>query len=54
MTYPLLLITPLAWICVPVAIVLAILLALCLRPGIASRSSTARRSAVFYWLQRRT
>ena len=32
LTYPLLLITPLAWICVPVAIVAAILLALYLRP----------------------
>jgi hypothetical protein len=54
LTYPLLLITPLAWICVPVAIVAAILLALYLRPRYRLAILDSSPLGVFYWLQRRT
>jgi hypothetical protein len=54
LTYPLLLLTSLAWICVPVAIVAAVALALWLRPRYRLAILDSSPLGVFYWLQRRT
>ncbi len=53
-TYPLLLITSFAWICLPVAIVIAVALALYLRPRYRLAILDSSPLGVFYWLQRRT
>jgi hypothetical protein len=54
LTYPLLLLTSLAWVCVPVAIVAAVALALWLRPRYRLAILDSSPLGVFYWLQRRT
>ena len=54
LTYPLWLLTSLAWICVPVAVVAAIALALWLRPRYRLAILDSSPLGVFYWLQRRT
>ena len=54
LTYPLLLLTSLAWICLPVAIVAAVALALWLRPRYRLAILDSSPLGVFYWLQRRT
>jgi hypothetical protein len=53
-TYPLLLLTSLAWICAPVAVVAAVGLALWLRPRYRLAILDSSPLGVFYWLQRRT
>ena len=52
-TYPLLLLTSLAWICAPVAVVAAVGLALWLRPRYRLSILDSSPLGVFYWLQRR-
>lgn len=52
-TYPLSLVTRLAWICDPVALVLAIVLALWLRPRYRLAIVDSSPLGVLYWLQRR-
>ena len=52
-TYPLLLLTSLAWICAPVAVVAAVGLALWLRPRYRLAILDSSPLGVFYWLQRR-
>ena len=54
LTYPLLLLTSLAWICLPVAVVAAVALALWLRPRYRLAILDSSPLGVFYWLQRRT
>jgi uncharacterized membrane protein len=54
LTYPLLLLTSFAWICLPVAIVAAVALALWLRPRYRLAILDSSPLGVFYWLQRRT
>ena len=53
-TYPLVLLTSLAWICAPVAVVAAVGLALWLRPRYRLAILDSSPLGVFYWLQRRT
>ena len=53
-TYPLLLLTSLAWICAPVAVVAAVGLALWLRPRYRLAILDSSPLGVFYWLQRRS
>jgi hypothetical protein len=53
-TYPLALLTSLAWICAPVAVVAAVGLALWLRPRYRLAILDSSPLGVFYWLQRRT
>ena len=52
-TYPLLLLTSLAWICAPVAVLAAVGLALWLRPRYRLAILDSSPLGVFYWLQRR-
>ena len=52
-TYPLVLLTSLAWICAPVAVVAAVGLALWLRPRYRLAILDSSPLGVFYWLQRR-
>jgi hypothetical protein len=53
-TYPLLLLTSLAWICAPVAVVAAVGLGIWLRPRYRLAILDSSPLGVFYWLQRRT
>jgi hypothetical protein len=53
-TYPLMLVTSLAWICAPVALVLAVALGIYLRPRYRVAILDSSPLGVFYWLQRRT
>ena len=53
-TYPLVLLTSLAWICAPVAVVAAGGLALWLRPRYRLAILDSSPLGVFYWLQRRS
>ena len=53
-TYPLLLVTSLAWICAPVAVLAAVGLALWLRPRYRLAILDSSPLGVFYWLQRRS
>ena len=52
-TYPLSLLTRYAWICDPVGLVLAVLLALWLRPRYRLAMVDSSPLGVLYWLQRR-
>jgi uncharacterized membrane protein len=54
LTYPLLLLTSLAWICLPVSVLAAVALALWLRPRYRLAILDSSPLGVFYWLQRRT
>ena len=53
-TYPLLLVTSLAWICAPVAVLAAVGLGLWLRPRSRLAILDSSPLGVFYWLQRRS
>jgi hypothetical protein len=53
-TYPLMLVTSFAWICAPVALVIAVLLGAYLRPRYKVAILDSSPLGVFYWLQRRT
>jgi len=50
---PLVLLTSYGWICVPVALVVAVLVALWLRPRYRVSILDSSPLGVFYWLQRR-
>jgi hypothetical protein len=53
LTWPVVLLTSYGWICVPVALVAAVLLALWLRPRYRVAILDSSPLGVFYWLQRR-
>ena len=50
---PLVLLTSYGWVCVPVALVVAVLMALWLRPRYRVSILDSSPLGVFYWLQRR-
>jgi MFS superfamily sulfate permease-like transporter len=52
-TWPLVLLTSYGWICVPVALVVAVLIALWLKPRYRVSILDSSPLGVFYWLQRR-
>jgi hypothetical protein len=53
LTYPLMLVTRLGWVCDPIAVVLAVALALWLRSRYRLSILDSSPLGVFYWLQRR-
>jgi hypothetical protein len=53
LTYPLSLVTRLAWICDPIALMLALLLGLWLRPRYRLAIVDSSPLGVLYWLQKR-
>jgi len=52
-TWPLVLLTSYGWICVPAALLVAVLMALWLRPRYRVSILDSSPLGVFYWLQRR-
>ena len=52
-TWPLVLFTSYGWVCVPVVVVIAVLMALWLRPRYRVSILDSSPLGVFYWLQRR-
>jgi hypothetical protein len=54
LTYPLMLLTGLAWICDPIAVVLAVALGAWLRPRYRLAIVDSSPLGVLYWLQRRS
>ena len=54
LTYPLMLVTRLGWICDPVAVVIAALFALRLRSRYKVAVLDSSPLGVFYWLQKRS
>jgi hypothetical protein len=53
LSYPLLLVSDLGWICYPVAVALAVALALFIRSRYRVAVLDSSHLGVFYWLQRR-
>ncbi len=54
LTYPLMLVTRFGWICDPIAVVLAVVLAFRLRSRYRLSILDSSPLGVFYWLQRRS